>query len=259
MTKQLTRYQCETRVKKYEKELNDIKEWFDKKQVQYKKNLGLVQDKGFLTSFNIDEVTEENRFDYSRKVIAEIERAETLNSTKALINKMWTIDNTIGSWVDKKGRLERVGQLVDKYKKEIEERFGELTPEQLKEKEKNKEEKELKASLEKELDNIHIDSLDKWLSDYKKAYIEWVNENITTSWEKALKLSEVDQKVSEQKLTILVKSYPKVGLITDLEFDRMGNDGTFNGTVTGEKGTCSIRTIIAGGYIQRLHYRVLVK
>lgn len=53
----------------------------------------------------------------------------------------------------------------------------------------------------------------------------------------------------------------KVGIVKDYSGLRVSfKDGILNGTVVGEKGVVTVRSIWAGGYnIQRLHIRVLVK
>ena len=114
------------------------------------------------------------------------------------------------------------------------------------------------AYIKAELHTINIPSLDKWLAEYKEAYIESANKYMKGG-ELSSALRNVDQAVTDQKIKIIVRSFEKVGKLTDVNFGRIGMDGSFNGTVTGEKGSANIRTILAGGYnIQCLHYRVLV-
>jgi hypothetical protein len=66
-----------------------------------------------------------------------------------------------------------------------------------------------------------------------------------------------DMRIKKIKLCQKIKG--KVGTVSAVEL-YCGEDGSMNGTVTGDKGKVNITTIIAGGYnIQCIHYRVLVK
>ena len=52
----------------------------------------------------------------------------------------------------------------------------------------------------------------------------------------------------------------KCGTITDASGLYIGENGTINGQIIGDKGNATVETIYAGGYnIQCLHFRVLVK
>lgn len=255
--KQLTRKQLESKIESLNKEQVTIKEWFEKKQTQLDKNLEIVKNKGFLTDLDFGTLEEETRYDFIKKISLEISKADG-NTTKTVINKMWSIEGMVTDWAHKKGRVIRIDEWIAKYQAEIDEKYGELTKEQLDARDAVKKEKELYAYLKREAETIKCESLDKWLSEYREMYIEWVNENFV-EWKRTRLLREADEVVKEQKTTILVKSFPKIGKLTDIKFRRIGDDGTFNGIAIGEKGTCEIRTIIAGGYnIQRLHFRVLV-
>lgn len=86
-------------------------------------------------------------------------------------------------------------------------------------------------------------------------------------------LSEYPEKEFETRLNKLLDSEVKfkradlfrrcsivVGVIADASGLRIGDNGSINGKVVGNKGTAYVETIMAGGYnIQCLHYRVLVK
>ena len=112
--------------------------------------------------------------------------------------------------------------------------------------------------IKNEMDNIQIPALESWLAMYKVAYIEMV-EKYMDGWEKSEALCNTDKAVRNQKMNILIRSFEKVGKLVDVDFGTIGMNGEFNGIVIGERGTASIRTIMAGGYnIQCLHYRVLV-
>ncbi|MEH6945147.1 hypothetical protein [Bacillus sp. JJ722] len=65
-----------------------------------------------------------------------------------------------------------------------------------------------------------------------------------------------EMRVKKEKM--LIKITKKVGEILSCNLKLNRND-SFDGTVTGTKGTVNIRTIVAGGYnIQRVHYRTII-
>jgi hypothetical protein len=111
----------------------------------------------------------------------------------------------------------------------------------------------------------------EWLkNDYKekgyKAYIEMIHKGETTktnldfakmSKEEAAKLFRNDVNVRYAKLVSKIES--KVGNVKEFQLKRNANQG-LDGTVTGDKGSVTLQTIVAGGYnIQRAHYRTLIK
>jgi hypothetical protein len=69
---------------------------------------------------------------------------------------------------------------------------------------------------------------------------------------------KVGKMMEKKKAALLQKIAGKVGTVTEMKLYE-GVDGTPNGTVTGTEGSVNITTIYAGGEVQRLHYRVLVK
>ena len=76
--------------------------------------------------------------------------------------------------------------------------------------------------------------------------------------ERLLKIIENEAKNKEARLIARVNK--EVGTIIGAKYLHVGVNGDLNGFIEGEKGTCKIETIYAGGYnIQCLHYRVLVK
>lgn len=73
------------------------------------------------------------------------------------------------------------------------------------------------------------------------------------------RLRNVDKVVDEQRIAILSQAQREVGNLKEIHLGTVGEDGSFNGFIKGDKGMAYIQTISAGGYnIQRFHYRVLV-
>jgi hypothetical protein len=74
-------------------------------------------------------------------------------------------------------------------------------------------------------------------------------------------LRQIIEKAGEKKRkAFIAKVEKKTGAITDVSGLTFGADGSLNGTVLGETGSATVRTIMAGGWnIQCFHFRVLVK
>jgi len=69
----------------------------------------------------------------------------------------------------------------------------------------------------------------------------------------------LDREVATKRKVFLKRITDLVGTITDISFLTIGCNGEINGYVIGDRGRANVRTIMAGGPVQRLHYRVLVK
>ena len=68
------------------------------------------------------------------------------------------------------------------------------------------------------------------------------------------------REVERKKASLIKRIEKKAGVFESTKRLTIGVDGNINGTVTGDKATVNVETILAGGYnIQCLHYRVLVK
>lgn len=99
-----------------------------------------------------------------------------------------------------------------------------------------------------------------------KAYIEMLNKKKITkaelafaqmSEEDALKTFHQDLEVRYQRLVMKIEE--TVGKVVEISLRRNPNS-SFDGTVTGDQGSATITTVIAGGFnIQRAHYRTLTK
>lgn len=268
------------------KEIDKIKLWFDKNNIQLNKWVIEVQDSGFLKEFNsYKSKWLSSRYSYTWNLskndvdTKNFERYlwEELNIVRALsdkdpsnkklekiLNKIDSIINKISDMNIKYSSLNINNNKKEKLENIIKQTNASKTPEQIKYEKKEREYNDLKNYIKNELPNINIPTLEKWLQEYKELYINWVNNleasGAIKSWEASQQRMQADRFVEMQKLDILTKAWSKVGRVTKLSFAHIGSDGSFNGFIDGEKGRVQIETILAGGYnIQRLHYRVLVK
>ena len=75
------------------------------------------------------------------------------------------------------------------------------------------------------------------------------------------KLSKLlDEDIRLKRIDLFRRCEAAVGTITDAKGLRVGENGSLNGLVEGEKGKAYLQTIVAGGWnIQRMHYRVMVQ
>lgn len=130
-------------------------------------------------------------------------------------------------------------------------------------KERKDKDKVIGINKSKLLKEGNIIGLEEWLNTYKvnlanhfklryeKGYIK--------SYEYREHMNKLDKYVEMQKDILLSRAYNVVGDIKGIEFGSIGIDGSFNGNVVGVKGKASIYTTLAGGMVQRLHYRVYIK
>lgn len=268
------------------KEIDKIKLWLDKNNIQLNKWVIEVQDSGFLKDFNsykskwlssrcsytwnlskndIDTKDFEMYLREELKIVrALFDKDPSNKKLEKILNRIYSIINKISDMNIKYSDLNLNNNKKEKLENIIKQANDSKTPEQIKYEKKEKEYNDLRNYIKNELPNINIPTLEKWLKDYKEMYIHWVN-NLETSgniksWEATQKRMQADSFVEMQKLDILTRAWAKVGRVTKLSFVNLGSDGSFNGFIDGEKGRVYIETILAGGYnIQRLHYRVLVK
>jgi hypothetical protein len=69
----------------------------------------------------------------------------------------------------------------------------------------------------------------------------------------------IDKDLAKRKEAFIKRITDKAGNVESADL-RIGQDGSINGKVTGDKSTVTVNSIVAGGYnIQKAHYRVLVK
>lgn len=225
--------------------------WLEKKEAQLIKKLAQVQKAGFMLEATLETLATDELGNYAYD---EFLRGRDGEAKDAIVNALYML--MMSSTYEDIRRKERELVRLREEEAEILAVTSTMTEE---EKAEKAEAQNVANYIKRELDNIKIPALDKWLEDYEEAYIEAVKENLQ-GYQQTIALTEVKQVVREQKATIVKRSFEKVGRIEDIEFGTIGYDGTFNGTVVGENGSATITTIIAGGYnIQRLHYRVLVK
>ena len=134
-------------------------------------------------------------------------------------------------------------------------------------KEQGKELEKLSASYPKDKEEYFKTHKRDYYSEieFKRDYFNSID-NLTK--EVYLYRGQVDEKRLEKLLqdeiehkynTLINRVKDKCGNIIDVKNLHLGNDGTPNGYIIGDKGTCKVETIIAGGYnIQIAHYRILV-
>jgi len=238
------------KIETVQKDILKIETWIEKKNATLTKNLEITHKAGYMLDYTLENVIQTDRELYS-----ELRSAKENNEKQLIINSIYSIITTVDDYKLKIRDLKRLHKL----EAELIVKEDSMTEDQKEAKQKLNTEKELLAYIKKEIDNINIPSLEKWLKEYKEAYINSCNEHLN-GYELTKALRDADQAVKDQKIKIIVKTFDKVGTIIDISFGRIGFDGSFNGIVIGEKGTVNIETILAGGYnIQKLHYRVLVK
>lgn len=263
------------------KEINKIKEWFEKNELQLNKWVEMVQKQNYLTDFGkYKNIWLKSRDTYTWKmrnedsdtamlldyVKSELDRAlkDSKENPKIqkIADKIYSIWSKIDSMNDNYSKLNNTNTRYITAKKSYSEKQDSKSPQQIKDEEHLEKMKELKRYIKNELPNINIPSLDKWLEEYKEIYLNWVDELLAkeelSSWKASSMKKNVNEVLEEQKLSIILRSWEKVGRIRELKIARLGSDGSFNGVVVGERGTINIQTILAGGYnVQVLHYRVL--
>lgn len=264
------------------KEIEKINVWLDKNKLQLEKWVAMINKAGYLNKFNeLHTAWSNSRDGYTWKIRSTDAETEALiDYVKDEMNKVETDCKENKKLVKIHERLYSIWSKVDDFNQkyssltlakrryaEVEERVRNAdsakTPEQREEDKRRESAKELRKYLKEELKNIEVPSLDKWLKRYKEMYLESVDylleKGEITNYRAGSLRRNVDSAVEEQKMNIIVRSWEKVGRITELKIAHVGDDGGFNGIVVGEKGTVKITTIIAGGYnIQVLHFRVLV-
>lgn len=86
----------------------------------------------------------------------------------------------------------------------------------------------------------------------------------TATWDRAVMeagiAADLEDDIQAKYDKIVARASKEVGTITDATDLSVAATGELNGLVTGTKGSCTIKTISAGGYnIQCFHFRVLVR
>ena len=242
-----------TKLETLKKEETKIQEWLTKKTDTLNKKIAKVQKAGFLK--NLETKNFKTTSETDAMFVRELNEAKNTEAKQNILDTIYSVMSTLEEIESKSDILKRVTKQI----KEIEYAVSEVSDETKKALREIEAQKELRKFIKEELDNIKIPNLEIWLEDYRTDYINWVNKNLE-GYQQTIALEETDQVVRNQKLKIVVRTWEKVGRIQNVEFGRVGKDGSFNGFVIGEKGTVEIETILAGGYnIQRLHYRVLIK
>lgn len=226
-----------------------IETWMNKKSEMVEKKISMLNKATYMVDATFETVSETSDI-----ADAELKRAMANNENQKIIDALYSLSVL----TDDVQRKERELNRLKKTELEMLEALENLTPEQIERKVQREMEIALHNYIKNEMDNIQIPALESWLAMYKVAYIEMV-EKYMDGWEKSEALRNTDKAVRNQKMNILIRSFPVVGKLEDIQFGTIGMNGEFNGTVRGERGIANIRTIMAGGYnIQCLHYRVLV-
>lgn len=236
-----------------EKEIAKNTEWFTKKTAFIEKRLTELHKAGYLLNVTTEAVMAEgaDMDDMVRDALIQAKQAE---AKQAILDKIYSV--MIGSDVDSKHREKRnrLKELA-----ELQATEDAVSPEVKAMRAQRESDLALRAYIKEELDNIKIPNLDHFLEVYRGALVKLYEEE-QAKGNRGMRYSDIADAVRTQKVNLVIRAWEKVGKITDVTYSRIGLDGSFNGTVTGEKGTARIETILAGGYnIQRLHYRVLVK
>lgn len=102
-------------------------------------------------------------------------------------------------------------------------------------------------------------------ADYEALVKKW-KAAVGRGWFQSLQYDKVEsvakqvrKEMESKKIALVKKVEAKVGLIIEVNL-HVGEDGSPNGLVVGDKGKVRVETISAGGWnIQCFHYRVLVK
>lgn len=226
-----------------------IETWMNKKSEMVGKKIAMLNKASYMVDATFETVSETSDI-----ADAELKRAMGNNENQKIIDALYSLSCLTDDVQRKQRELKR----LKKTELEMLEALENLTPEQIERKAQREMEIALHNYIKSEMDNIKIPALESWLAMYKVAYIEMVEKHMD-GWEKSEALRNTDKAVRNQKMNILIRSFPVVGKLEDIQFGTIGMNGEFNGTVRGEHGIANIRTIMAGGYnIQCLHYRVLV-
>ena len=232
-----------------QKNILKVETWINKKNKTTEKKLAIVNKAGYMLNSTLESVLMEDKMQY-----AELKRAQDNDEKQSIIDNIYSLILVVDDYQRKERELKKLKTSEN----ELIQTLNNMTNEQKQEQENRKKEVELNNYIKKEIENINVLSLEKWLQDYKENYIKACKEHLN-GYSLTRALREADQAVIDQKIKIVTRTFKKVGKIVDISFATIGNDGSFNGIVIGENGTANIQTVLAGGYnIQRLHYRVLV-
>lgn len=226
-----------------------IETWMNKKSEMVGKKIAMLNKANYMVDATFETISETSDI-----ADAELKRAMANNESQKIIDALYSLSVL----TDDIQRKQRELAKLQKIELEMLEHLKNLTPEQLERKIQRENEIALHNYIKSEMDNIKIPALESWLANYRIAYTEMCHKYFD-GFELSMRLGETEKMVRNQKMNIIIRSFEKVGKLVDVDFGTIGMNGEFNGIVIGERGTASIRTIMAGGYnIQCLHYRVLV-
>jgi hypothetical protein len=117
-----------------------------------------------------------------------------------------------------------------------------------------------KIAKASKLEAINCKAIDEFLEKWRVGFIAWAKEDKKFKYMSDERIEEIAaQEVDNKKLDLVARIEEAAGKIVDAKYLEIGKNGSLNGRVIGEKKSVYVDTILAGGPIQRLHYRVLVK
>lgn len=250
-TTALNRYNKE--IDKYSEVSVKTKEWIDSK-------LSKVQDKGYFKDYwkKVNKIKDSggSYLDLYGELKEDMDIA--YNKGDKIYKVLEQLESKGKRYIEVELKLSKIKQNKEKLLAK-----NPNVKQELNKKKEIKKSKEIKEDTINKIKEGNIIGLEEWLNTYKvnlanhfklryeKGYIK--------SYEYREHMHKLDKYVEMQKEILLSRAYNVVGDIKGIEFGSIGIDGSFNGNVVGVKGKASIYTTLAGGMVQRLHYRVYIK
>lgn len=115
---------------------------------------------------------------------------------------------------------------------------------------------DIKGQEHKRIESYAIPAIDQFLDNWERSVMEYYQEKGELD---EAKIRDIKWDKWFKKASIIHKVEKHVGKIVDTGNLHIGSDGNINGRIIGDKDSCYVQTIIAGGWnIQCLHYRVMI-
>lgn len=119
------------------------------------------------------------------------------------------------------------------------------------------------SSLIANLPKVILDFCEKWREQATEYYLsrhDDSKQDLFRYRDEGYIRKAMKDEAARKALEIAYRVREKCGNITDASGLCIGENGTINGRIIGNKGNATVETIYAGGYnVQCLHFRVLVK